>query len=43
MFITVSLNQLHRQCPPFWGTLAATAGVVLVYFLTAYQGQKRGV
>jgi MFS family permease len=28
--------------PLFWGGLAATVGAVLVYFLTAYQGQKRG-
>jgi MFS family permease len=31
------------QWPLFWGVLAATVGAVLLYFLTAYQGQKRGV
>ncbi len=31
------------QWPLFWGGLAATVGVVLVYFLTAYQGRKRRV
>ena len=31
------------QWPLFWGGLAATVGVVLVYFLTAYRGQKRGM
>jgi hypothetical protein len=31
------------QWPLFWGVLAATVGVVLVYFLAAYQGQKRGI
>jgi MFS family permease len=29
------------QWPLFWGGLAALVGVVLVYFLTAYEGQKR--
>ncbi len=28
--------------PLFWGGLAAAVAAVLVYFLTAYQGQKRG-
>jgi hypothetical protein len=31
------------QWPLFWGVLAAAVGVVLVYFLAAYQRQKRGV
>jgi MFS family permease len=30
------------QWPLFWGGLAAVVAVVLVFFLTAYQGQKRG-
>jgi len=30
------------QWPLFWGVLAAAVGAVLVYFLTAYQGRKRG-
>jgi MFS family permease len=29
------------QWPLFWGGLAAIVGVVLVYFLAAYRGQKR--
>lgn len=31
------------QWPLFWGVLAAAVAVVLVYFLAAYQGQKRGI
>jgi hypothetical protein len=30
------------QWPLFWGGLAAAVAVVLVYFLTAYRGRKRG-
>ena len=30
------------QWPRFWGGLAVTVGAVLVYFLAAYQGRKRG-
>jgi hypothetical protein len=31
------------QWPLFWGALAAVVAAVLVYFLAAYRGQKRGV
>jgi nucleoside transporter len=31
------------QWPLFWGVLAAVVAAVLVYFLAAYRGQKRGV
>ena len=33
----------RTRWPLFWGALAAVVGAVLVYFLAAYRGRKRGV
>ena len=41
-FAACTENTITRW-PLFWGVLAAAVAAVLVYFLSAYRGQKRGV
>ncbi len=42
-WFAVCTRSAGTRWPLFWGGLTAVVGVVLVYFLTAYQGRKRGV
>jgi MFS family permease len=42
-WFAVCTEKTITRWPLFWGILAAAVAAVLVYFLTAYQGQKRSV